>query len=218
MNYSKVYTDLIEKARKRTIECYTEMHHIIPRCMGGTDDRENLVALTAEEHYLAHQLLVKIYPKNPKLIYAANMMCVNATQRNNKAYGWIRRKWASQISKDMTGRKTTEEQRKKMSESHKGEKNVMFGLVGEKHPAFGQKPWKNQITMKGKHEWKYAGIFYDWYINDIKAGVYKRQGHKRMLQELQMVTISRVPRTALELFKKGWNPYDDADWINWANQ
>lgn len=46
-------------------------------------------------------------------------------------------------------------------------------------------------------------MFYDWYINDIKAGIYKRQGHKRMLQELQIATISRVPRTSIELFKRG---------------
>lgn len=217
MDYRKIYTNLIEKARDRTLNCYTEKHHIIHRCMGGCDDHDNLVELTAEEHYVAHQLLVKMYPHNNKLIYAANMMCVNATQRNNKAYGWIRRKWISQISKDRTGTKATEEQRKKMSESHRGDKNSMYGLHGDNHPAYGQKPWRNQITMKGKHEWRYAGIFYDWYINDIKAGIYKRQGHKRMLQELQIATISRVPRTSIELFKKGWNPYEDTDWVEWAN-
>jgi hypothetical protein len=62
--------------------------------MGGTNKQDNLVWLTAEEHYVAHQLLVKMYPDNYKLIYAANMMCTNSPtgQRNNKLYGWLRSK------------------------------------------------------------------------------------------------------------------------------
>ena len=62
--------------------------------MGGSNKKENLVYLTAEEHYVAHQLLVKMYPDNKRLVYAANMMCTNSPtgQRNNKLYGWLRTK------------------------------------------------------------------------------------------------------------------------------
>lgn len=104
-------------------------HHIIPRCMGGSDEHDNLVELTAEEHYVAHQLLVKMYPHDNKLIYAANMMCVNATQRNNKAYGWIRRKWVSQLSKDRTGTKATEEQRKRCQNPIRETKTLCMGYA-----------------------------------------------------------------------------------------
>jgi hypothetical protein len=34
-------------------------HHIIPRHMGGTNDRSNLIELTVEEHAEAHRLLYK---------------------------------------------------------------------------------------------------------------------------------------------------------------
>jgi hypothetical protein len=51
-----------------------EMHHVIPRCMGGGDELENLVYLTAEEHCVAHLLLAKIHPDNTKLGYAAANM------------------------------------------------------------------------------------------------------------------------------------------------
>ena len=67
--------------------------------MGGSDSTENIVHLTPEEHYVAHQLLVKIHPTNQSLIYAANMMCsANDTHRqdgqgrNNKLYGWLKRR------------------------------------------------------------------------------------------------------------------------------
>ena len=77
------------------LESHTESHHITPRCMGGTDDITNLVDLTPEEHYTAHQLLVRIYPENRKLMYAAVMMTVKGKNNNrskNKLYGWLKRK------------------------------------------------------------------------------------------------------------------------------
>lgn len=45
--------------------CYVESHHIIPRSIGGTDDSENLVFLTAKEHFVAHLLLAKIHRGTP---------------------------------------------------------------------------------------------------------------------------------------------------------
>jgi hypothetical protein len=96
MNYQKHYDALIERAKNRLLEGYCERHHIIPLCIGGTDDSENLVTLTPEEHYVAHQLLVKIYPENDKLIYAAWMMStaspINEVRSKNKLYGWIKKK------------------------------------------------------------------------------------------------------------------------------
>jgi hypothetical protein len=41
-------------------------------------------------------LLIKIYPDNPKLVYAAHMMC-SGNSRNNKLYGWLKRKHAETI-------------------------------------------------------------------------------------------------------------------------
>ena len=55
------YNTLCEKARARPVfEGYQEIHHVIPKSLGGDDDVTNLVALTAREHYIAHLLLVKI--------------------------------------------------------------------------------------------------------------------------------------------------------------
>ena len=78
------------------------MHHIIPRCLGGSNEKENLVALTPEEHYVAHQLLVKIYPDNSSLTYAALKMVHGRS--NNKWYGWLKKRY-QKISKQRTGSK-----------------------------------------------------------------------------------------------------------------
>lgn len=61
MNYQKAYDRLIELARSRKLNCYKEIHHIIPVSFGGSDDLNNLVELTAREHFIAHKLLWKIH-------------------------------------------------------------------------------------------------------------------------------------------------------------
>jgi len=107
MDYQRHYDLLIEKAKQRTTDLYTERHHIVPRCLGGTDDRDNLVALTPEEHYVAHQLLVKMHPDNNSLVHAAIMMIPKSCshkQRSNKMYGWLKRKYQA-VCKQRTGAK-----------------------------------------------------------------------------------------------------------------
>lgn len=151
MNYKKIYESLIQKAKNRITngQTYYERHHIIPKCMNGTDNKDNLVHLLPEEHYIAHLLLVKIYPKNNKLVYAANMMA----NRNNKSYGWIKRKFAIQNSLDHTGLKHTEESKIKMSKSHK---NI---FKSEDH--------KNNIRKKKLTSIEYKGKIYIGY-DDLK--------------------------------------------------
>lgn len=107
MDYRAIYDRLIERAKARTIEGYSERHHIVPRCLGGTNAKSNLVRLTAEEHYVAHQLLVKIHPDHFGLLGAATMMASGSKmlRRNNKVYGWLRRR----VSAHMTGRKLSPE-------------------------------------------------------------------------------------------------------------
>lgn len=115
MDYNKHYNLLIEKARsRRDISGYSETHHILPRCMGGTDEDSNLVELTAEEHYVAHQLLTRIHPGNGKLITAAFLMTISPGNRrsNNKLYGWLRKQYSkakSQSVREIWERKTDAE-------------------------------------------------------------------------------------------------------------
>lgn len=122
MNYIKHYENLIIRAKNRILAEPKEAHHIIPKCLGGNNYPDNLVDLTLEEHFVAHQLLVKIYPGSRKLIFAlsAMTMSINTSSRNNKMYAWIKKKnieartglqkskeTKSKISKSLTGRKTS---------------------------------------------------------------------------------------------------------------
>jgi hypothetical protein len=74
MNYEKIYNQIIERGKSRKLDGYKEKHHIIPKCIGGTNDNENLVELTAREHYICHKLLTEIYPTQNGLHYATFRM------------------------------------------------------------------------------------------------------------------------------------------------
>lgn len=117
MDYQKHYNALIIRAKNRHQFGYTETHHIVPRCMGGTDNKDNLVELTPEEHYIAHQLLVKLYPNNVNLIRAASMMCTN--RPTNKLYGWIRRRHSEIQSSLMSGSGNTMYNKRWVSNEYK---------------------------------------------------------------------------------------------------
>lgn len=125
MNYVNHYQRLMERARGRKLSGYKERHHVKPRCLGGDDSKSNIVNLRAEEHYVAHQLLVKMYPKNHKLIWSAVNMASGSRRQgraNNKLYGWLRRQWSASMRKWSTGRIASEEARARMSAARLGKK------------------------------------------------------------------------------------------------
>jgi len=131
MNYDNIYDHLITRAFARQLWCpfqgYKEKHHILPECLFPEfkdlkKHPENCAILTPEEHYLAHQLLVKMsryknHANYKGLVYGAHKMCSNSTtqKRNNKLYGWIKRKF----SIVNTGWKHTEEALDAMSINRK---------------------------------------------------------------------------------------------------
>lgn len=130
MNYQHHYLLLIERAKNRLIDVFTETHHVLPKCLGGKNDLSNLAELTPEEHYLAHLLLCKLHPGNKKLIYAATIMSTgpNGRRNNNKRYGWLKKQMsvASTGSNNHMFGKTLSEERRKQS-SHPGEMNPFYG-------------------------------------------------------------------------------------------
>lgn len=133
MDYQKIHDNIIKRSLIRTLYCYTEKHHIIPKCMGGGNDPSNIAILTPEEHFVVHQLLVKIYPDNAKLVFAVRMMLLSPNQENkrinNKEYGWLKKKHSEACSSSRKGennafygKKHSAESRRKNSESKLGKK------------------------------------------------------------------------------------------------
>ena len=64
---------------------YHEYHHIVPKCIGGTDDKTNLISLTPKEHFIAHKLLLKENPDNVQLM-GALIMVAFMRSKNQERY------------------------------------------------------------------------------------------------------------------------------------
>lgn len=168
MEYKKIYENLIRKAqsmnRKKSKNEYLESHHIIPKCLGGSNESNNIVLLTAREHFIAHRLLCKIEPKNNKLWSAMFiMMYGNKKQTNRKGkinsvtYEMIQKKYVDNMRKkkgflnSFYGRKHSEETRKRMKESR-----ARLNICGENNPNYGnfwtsEQKEKLSKKMKGKN-------------------------------------------------------------------
>jgi hypothetical protein len=145
MNYQKIYNQIIERAKTRQLEGYKEKHHIIPKCLGGNNNKENLVELTAREHFLCHRLLCEIYPNEIKLAQALWLMMIGKNKQNNinnyqfssRTYEYVKFNFIEKIKGKKMSLETkekikktklgtnmsdfyTKEVRKKMSEGKKG--------------------------------------------------------------------------------------------------
>jgi len=157
MDYKNIYYKIIENAKKETDNGhrqlgYFEKHHILPKSLGGSNDKENLVKLTAREHFICHWLLVKMYDKGTTERY--KMLCALWRMNNNgapgqkihyinsHAYEALRIEYAETISKMMCIKQA-------------GKNNSQFGKVwytnidtGESKP-FKDKP--NNRWIKGRN-------------------------------------------------------------------
>lgn len=92
MNYLRIHDFIIDRAQNRIIEGYVERHHIIPKCLGGSNSKDNIVRLTGKEHYIIHLLLLHIYPNSKKLMHAFWMMSNKMRIKSGKMYKEIRAK------------------------------------------------------------------------------------------------------------------------------
>lgn len=52
------FVNNIKRLGKRKLD-YCEIHHIVPKCMGGDDSPENLIKLTLREHFITHAMLAR---------------------------------------------------------------------------------------------------------------------------------------------------------------
>jgi hypothetical protein len=83
----RTYSRLMERAngRLKTGGKY-ELHHIVPRSLGGTNDPQNCVYLTYKEHFLAHWLLTRITDGRARLqMLKAIQSMTGVSVRNKRA-------------------------------------------------------------------------------------------------------------------------------------
>ena len=140
MNYHTVYYQIINRAKSRDLapNVYSEKHHIIPRSLGGTNFNDNLVNLTAREHFLCHMLLVKMHTgkEKYKMLYA-----INGMQRNNqyqcrqtsRMYDYFRQQFAEMKRHDMLNNNPMTNPDARIAHSQAMATRKSRGMTGKKH-------------------------------------------------------------------------------------
>lgn len=154
--YFKWYFAIIRNAATREKpDCYLERHHALPKCfgLGGERDKDNLVLLTAKEHFVCHLLLTKM--QLPEPYHSKSCYAISAFLRKNKhhqrlytakQYETARLIFARNQSRIMQGRVWTEEQKIKLRKPKRSSINykqnftgvgtvfITNGIVDKRHP------------------------------------------------------------------------------------
>jgi hypothetical protein len=159
MNYKTHYINLITTRLNRVLEenTYYEKHHIIPKCWGGSNNTENIIKLTAREHYIAHWLLYRIRPtSNGTALAFWKMTFPPSKHLNNRDYKISSRMYAeaklamaNANRKLNLGKKISEEHLQKWRKNKNNSKVIVNSITNETY-ANAKQLWKdrfsNQIT------------------------------------------------------------------------
>ena len=133
--YTRWYYDIVDRAKTRVLDRYTEIHHIIPKSLGGNNKIGNLVKLTAREHFICHWLLTKMVSNTKEKYQMWNAFsCMLYRENPNQE----RHKVSSRVFENIKSAGS-----KIKSEKFSGMNNPMYGRRGTDHPAFGKK-WTDE--------------------------------------------------------------------------
>lgn len=191
MNYTEKYNQLIE-TRKSLIRFkgdgnYYERHHIKPKSLGGNNEKDNLILLTAKEHFVAHLLLTKMFEGKAKIsmYYAFWKMC---TKHNNVAtardYAHAKQLISVAMSTLNTGRKLSPEHIEKIRKGNLGKTRNN----GNKHSvATKEKMSKASIGRKKSDAMKKN-------LSNAKKG--------KSLEEIYGVEGAKIQREKLAMLRK----------------
>lgn len=162
-NYEEFISNIIEtRGRFACGDEYHERHHIVPKCLGGTDDKDNLVDLFAREHFIAHKTLAQENPEKDGLVYAWSCMAF-VKGSNQERYALTAEEYEEArkaIGEVMHNRVITDEMRENMRRAAQAkvqnpeyiqkQKTSHKGLqAGENNPMFGKKHTEEARTKIG---------------------------------------------------------------------
>lgn len=151
MNYLRIYDQIVDRARGRQLDCYREKHHVTPKCLGGTNNKSNLVELTAREHFICHWLLHRIHPENAKLALAFKMISTMKSKiqsryiPSSRAIAEARQAASQAVSSIKAGKKHSENTLEKMRRprTEEGKSNMKGERGPQKNPSGSRGPQKN---------------------------------------------------------------------------
>jgi hypothetical protein len=137
------YQRFIDGLKSQSVDGYAEVHHIVPRSLGGSDDAGNLIRLTARQHYVAHWMLARAIGGAASRSFFMMSNLGKYGKVNSATYEIARAEYSEKVREQMLarpnvpaftpehreklrqaklGRKLSEETRRKVGEAQKGRK------------------------------------------------------------------------------------------------
>lgn len=142
VDYKKIYIELISSRKNRILDnsVYYEKHHIIPKCWSGTNNPNNIIKLTAREHYIAHWLLYRIRPNSTgtalafwKMTFPGGKFLENRVYKiSARAYSEAKEAMSNANRKLNLGRKVKKEHLIKWSKNKNNSKIIINIKTGER--------------------------------------------------------------------------------------
>lgn len=175
-DYNKIInTCLLRGLNKSALNFYTEMHHILPKCLGGKNEDNNYVLLKAEEHITAHILLAKMYPDDEKITSAANIICMNNSFRDRNILNEDLLRFLSISRGIFTG------SNKKVVICYDLDTFEVFGVFKSMHEAdrqikFGYRSISNCINGRSNSVWGYGFSTYEKFSKEHPTELLKYKG------------------------------------------
>lgn len=206
--YSICYNNIINRAKARVLVEYSEVHHIIPKSIGGTNNKENLVRLTAREHFICHLLLIRMVQGKAKyqMQKAISMMTVrNKFQKRyritSRQFEKIKKESSIAMSILTKGKpKHSPESKKKLSDKAKGR---LSPFKGKQQPESAKKLLSSHrskpcISPLGERfaSTKEAGIAYNISGVAIRGNIQRGLSGWRYEREedQSIVELNKVPK------------------------
>ena len=183
MDYLKHYTKLVETRskldRSRGNEYY-ELHHKVPKCFKGSNNKENLVLLTAKEHYIAHLLLCAIRPKSKKLKWALRCMCLMSNGFKIKAGRLFQYLREQHLGENNPAKQV--EARLKISQKLKNKKKSIDHVAKIK-----------QHNAKNSKRIELNGIIYSSILEAYKhTNIHRATLHKNLTGQIKSISIHSI--------------------------
>lgn len=120
------YNNFISALKGQVVEGYSENHHIVPRSHGGSNKKDNLIALTPRQHFIAHRMLWKAYGGSMARAYFMMSATGKYGKIGSKTYSMAREDYSEQVKQQMAIKPNvpafTPEHREKLRQAKLGNK------------------------------------------------------------------------------------------------
>lgn len=182
--YATWYYSIIDSSltRIQNKSEYIERHHIIPKSLGGSNDKSNLVSLTAKEHFICHALLCR--------------MCINRDHYFKMLNAFQRMQTSNSDQKRYTSN---------LYQYFKEEISIAKSILmsGENNPFYGKTHTEESIIKILENRTDTRGA------NNPNFGNRNSDETKKLMSERRKAATTDITRALLSKARKGKSLTDD---------